>query len=91
MSLKKWLKDPNTLGWLIWAVVSLALLPLCVYFMFAYTYETATPMMRVMVGIFMAAIAGGLVTWVINDILFRIRRRRHNAARADKKRDGRKK
>ncbi|MBW7864743.1 MAG: hypothetical protein GX580_14560 [Candidatus Hydrogenedens sp.] len=73
---RKLLKNEDVLGWVIWGVLTLALLWPCIYFVYEYTYSTVSPATRVVSGVFVAAIAGGFLSWIVNEIMYRVKRRR---------------
>jgi len=49
--------------------------------MFKITYDTASTWTRVVGGIFVAAILAGFISWLGNEIWFRIKRRSRNKKR----------
>ena len=85
MNLKKLLKDPDFIGWMVWLVLTAILSPLCILLMYKYTYNTATNVVRYIVGLFVAAMLAGVISVGINDLLFRLRRRRDAAKRKNVK------
>ncbi len=85
IKIKKLLKDPDFLGWLIWLVLTAALAPLCIHLMFTYTYDTASVAIRYIVGFFAAAMLAGVLSLGINELLFRLRRKRGGSKRKDVK------
>lgn len=90
MKLSTALKNKDVLGWLIWLVVALLLVGPCIYFMYAITYDTATTLVRVVAGIFSAAILAGFLTWLGNEIWFRLRRRQYELRRKEARKARRK-
>ena len=83
--MKKLLKDPDFIGWMMWLGLSILLAPLCVHLMFKYTYDTASPVTRYIVGIFAAAMLSGVISMGVNDLWYRIKRRRGAAKRKEGK------
>ena len=81
MKLMKLLKDPDFVGWVIWLIITAALAPLCIHLMYQYTYNTATAIVRWIVGIFAAAMLSGVISVGINELWFRLRRKRGSAKR----------
>lgn len=69
------------MGWLIWAIVSLLLVGPCIYAIYLMTYDTANTLTRIVAGIFCAAILSGFITWIGNEIWFRIKRKKHETRR----------
>jgi len=75
------LKNKDVLGWLIWALVTLLLIGPCIYFIYLITYDTASMLVRIVAGVFSAAILSGFLTWLGNEIWFRLNKRRYEARR----------
>jgi nicotinamide riboside transporter PnuC len=75
------LKNPDVLGWIIYLVLTVVLAYPCVMLMFKITYDTASTWTRVVGGIFVAAILAGFISWLGNEIWFRIKRRSRNKKR----------
>ena len=88
IKVKKLLKDPDFIGWMIWIILTVALSPLCVHLMFKYTYDTASPIVRYVVGFFAAAMLAGVLSLGINELLFRLRRKREASKRKVLKKTG---
>ena len=88
MKIKKLLKDPDFIGWTIWLILTAALAPLCIYLMYMYTFDTATTVVRWIVGIFAAAMLSGVLSMGINELWFRLRRKRETAKRKSAKKTG---
>ncbi len=85
MKIKKLLADPDFIGWMIWMAFTLALAPLFIWLMYTYTYDTATSVVRWIVGIFAAAVVAGLLSMGINELWFRMRRLRGASKRKNNK------
>jgi RsiW-degrading membrane proteinase PrsW (M82 family) len=85
IKLAKLLKDPDFIGWMIWLVLTAALAPVFIHLMFTYTYDTASAVVRYIVGLFAAAMLSGLLSVGINELLFRFRRKRGTSKRKDVK------
>lgn len=81
MKLTAILKNKNVLGWLIWALVTAALIGPCIYAAYIITYDTASTLVRIVTGVFSAAILSGFLTWLGNEIWFRISKRSYEARR----------
>ena len=82
---KKLLKDPDFIGWMIWLILTVALSPLCIHLMFQYTYDTASPVVRYIVGIFAAAMLSGVLSLGINELWYRFRPKRGTSKRREVK------
>ncbi len=92
MKLSTLLKNPDVLGWLIWLLLTLALIWPCIHLISSITYEdTISPLTRVLAGVFLAAIGAGVLSWLGNELWFRIRRRRQTAKRKAARKDKRRK
>jgi len=85
VKIKKLLQDPDFIGWMLWLVLTAALAPLCIWLMYNYTYNSATTVVRWIVGIFAAAMLSGLLSMGINEIWFRLRKSRSAAKRKSTK------
>jgi hypothetical protein len=88
INVKKLLKDPDFIGWMVWILLTAALSPLCIHLMFKYTYDTASPVTRYIIGLFAAAILSGVISVGINDLWFRLRRKREASRRKVAKKPG---
>jgi hypothetical protein len=88
VKIKKLLKDPDFIGWMIWLILTAALAPLCIYLMYMYTFDTATAVVRWIVGLFAAAMLSGVLSMGINELWFRLRRKRGAAKRKSGKKTG---
>lgn len=82
---RKLLKNEDVLGWVIWAALTLALLGPSIYLVYEYTYSTVSPATRVVTGVFVAAIAGGVLSWVVNEIMYRVKKLRKNGGKKAQK------
>ncbi len=82
---RKLLKNEDVLGWVIWAALTLTLLGPSIYFVYEYTYSTVSPATRVVTGVFVAAIAGGFLSWIVNEIMYRVKRRRKDGGKKTQK------
>jgi hypothetical protein len=89
VKVKKLLKDPDFIGWVTWFVLAAALSPLCIHLMYQYTYDTATAVVRWIVGLFAAAMIAGVLSLGINELLFRLRRKRGASKRKDSRKTAR--
>ncbi len=77
MKLKKWLENPDTVGWLMWGACALALVWPMLALIRSLTYDSTTPIgTRIFVAVFASAILSGFITWAINEIWFRVKQRR---------------
>ncbi len=81
MKLTSLLKNKDVLGWVIWALVTLLLVGPSIYFIYLITYDTATTLVRIVAGIFSAAILSGFLTWFGNEIWFRLMKKKYEARR----------
>ena len=87
---KKWLSNPDVVGWVLWTVLTFVLLGPFLYLIRRLTYDSTTPLpTRVFMALFVSAIASGIITWAINETWYRIRLRR--TARRNRDKSGRKK
>jgi len=77
----KWLKDIESVGWVFWAVVFALLLAPGIWLAYKLTYDTASVLLRLGCGIFLAAIASGLISWLVEEVIHRRNVRRYNARR----------
>ena len=91
MKLPAFLKDKQVQGWLIWILVTLSLIYPCIWVMYQITYDTASTMTRVVAGIFSAAVLGGVLTSLGNEIWYRIRLRLHESKKREARKAKRKK
>jgi hypothetical protein len=81
------LKNPDVVGWIIWVLLTLVLTGPCIYLISEITYDdTTSTWTRIITGIFAAAITAGILSWLGNEIWFRMRRRQ----RAEKRKIARK-
>ena len=85
------LKNPDVLGWVIWLGLTLVLIAPSIYLFYLITYDdTTSTWTRVIAGAFTAAIGAGVLSWLGNEVWFRLRRRQYEAkrkaARKEKKR-----
>ncbi len=85
LNIKKLLSDPDFIGWMIWLVLTAILSPVCIFLMYKYTYNTATNVVRCIVGLFAAAMLSGFISVGINDLMFRMRRKRGTSKRKNVK------
>ncbi len=85
INVKKLLKNPDVIGWVLWLVIGAALYPLCIHLMFKYTYDQMPIVTRYIVGIFMAAMLSGVISVGINDLWHRMRRKKPASRRKDGK------
>ena len=88
LKVKKLLKDPDFIGWMTWLILTVVLSPLCIHLMFKYTYDSASPVIRYIVGLFAAAMLAGVLSLGINELLFRLRRKREASKRKILKKSG---
>lgn len=89
MKILKTLKNPNVVGWLLWAIITLGLAYPCVLLMYWITYDTANTMTRVLTGIFFAAIFAGVLTTLGNEVWFRMKRRQATKRKKDNRKEKR--
>lgn len=83
-------KNPDVLGWLIYVALALLLSGPCIFLVYQVTYNTASTWTRIVGGVFAAAFFAGVLSWIGNEIWFRMKRRKRNEkrkiARKEKKR-----
>ena len=84
----KSLKNIEEVGWIFWVVVFALLVAPGIYLAYSLTYDTASTIVRVGFGLFMAAMGSGLVSWLVNEVLQRVQGARKK--KNEKKRKGRK-
>lgn len=85
INVKKLLKDPDFIGWMIWLVLTAALSYPCIKLMFRYTYDSMEPSIRYVGGVFFAAMLAGVISVGINDLWFRLHRKREASKRKEVK------
>lgn len=91
MKIPAFLKDKQVQGWLIWFFISGLLIAPCIFVVYKITYDTASTLTRIIVGIFAAAILSGLLTSLGSEIWFRIQSRRYEAKKKMARKEKRKK
>lgn len=92
MKLPAALKNPDVVGWIIWLVLTLLLTGPCIYLFYRITYDdTTSTMTRVVAGIFAAAISAGFLSWLGNELWFRMRRRKYDERRKAVRKEKRRK
>ncbi len=72
----KSLKQIEYLGWGFFGVSFALFLGPAIYLSWRFTYEAANNATRVGIGIVLAVMAAGLLTWPINEFLYRRHRRK---------------
>ena len=85
------LKNKEVQGWLIWVCLTLLLVGPCILGIYNITYDTASPLTRIVGGIFSAAILSGLLSWLGSEIWFRINLKKYRANRKAARKAKRKK
>ena len=73
----KFEKDLEKIGWAFWILFFLILLLPGAYIAWNFTYDTASTLIRVGMTVVFAAITSGFISWGINDILFRRKRKQY--------------
>lgn len=83
----KSLRDLESVGWIFFVVVLVLLAYPGYYAARQLTDDTLTsPLVRIGFAAFMAAVGAGVVSWAVNEVLYRRHLRRHNERRkAEKK------
>ncbi len=91
MKLPAFLKDKQVQGWLIWLLLTLLLIAPCIYIMYVITYDTASPLTRVLAGIFCAAILSGVLTSLGSEVWYRVSLRKYESKKKETRKAKRKK
>ncbi len=82
----KSLKEIDSVGWIFYIVVGAIMVPLGIYASWQLTLDDTNLLIRVGFGAFIALIAAGVVSWGVNEVLFRLARRRYSEKKkAEKK------
>jgi len=82
---KKWLNNPDVVGWVLWGGLTCLLLGPFLYLIRRLTYDSTTPLpTRIFMALFASAIVAGIVTWAINETWYRIKLRRTAQKRREK-------
>ncbi len=86
----KSIRELETIGWIFWSILAVLLTPVGLWLSWQLTYDTANILLRVGLGLFMAAIGAGLLSWGLNEILYRRMMRKQSqqkkVARKEKRR-----
>lgn len=85
INLKKLLKDPDFVGWMIWLALTIVLSPPCIYLMFKLFYGNMPLVAFYVVGIFVAAMLSGAISAGVNELWYRMKRRQGAAKRKNGK------
>lgn len=92
MKTPAFLKNPDVVGWLLWAILTIVLIPPSILLYHWITYDATTSQWtRFVAGLFTAAIGAGVLSWLGTEIWFRIHRRHYAARRKAKRKEKRKK
>lgn len=83
---KKKEKHWDSVGWLFFSIWFVLLVGPCIYGLFQIVMEDTTALVPLGVGAVLAAVAAGLIAWIVNSILqFRAKRRRIAARKQTRK------
>lgn len=63
----------------------------CIYGVYQITYDTASPLTRVVMGIFSAALLSGVLNWLGNEVWYRARLKKYKANKKAARKGKRKK
>lgn len=86
------MKKLEAVGWKFFVGLLVVLSPPCIFFAYQLTTSNANTFTRWSAGLFAAAAGAGLITTVINEILYRRNLRRYNEQRkAERKKKKKKK
>ena len=70
-------------GWTFWIITFLVALAPCIYLGFQITYEGASRVVPVIVGVVGASLAAGCVTWAVNAVIQYRAKKLRNAKRKE--------
>lgn len=77
MKWKKWLSNPDVVGWVLWGGLTIVLFWPLLYLTRRLTYDSTTPLpTRIFMALFVSAIVSGIITWAVNETWYRVRLRR---------------
>lgn len=80
------LRDLDSVGWGFFGIVFVIIIAPVSFAVWYYTLENVEWPVRVLAGVFLAAVCAAVIAFVVNDALFRRGRRRYEAERkAEKK------
>ncbi len=91
MKIPAFLKDKQVQGWIIWFSISALLVGPCILGVYKITYDTASTLTRIIVGIFAAAILSGLLTSLGSEVWYRIQSRKYEERKKMARKEKRKK
>jgi hypothetical protein len=86
----KLIRNLEYVGWIFWAIMFVLLIYPCYLIACQVTIEGST-VTRWGLGIFASAVVAGLISWGVNEILFRVLMKRHNEKRKIERKDKRRK
>lgn len=72
-------------GWVFYVICVLFLTGPSIYFVWFRTFEDSRGMFPVIMGVALAGVGAGVVTWAVNSIWYLIASRRYNAKRKKSK------
>ena len=75
-------------GWLFWTILLVVFLAPCLWMAWQITYEGTSALVRIGMGAVSAAVAAGFVSWVVNTLVQRYRKKKRLAKRKKAKRRG---
>lgn len=87
----KSLKEIESVGWGFFGICFLVVVAPTVWFVYNGTYDTQTPAVRILMGLVVAGTVAGIIAWAVNEVLHRRNVRRHDAKRAEEKKENRRK
>jgi phosphate/sulfate permease len=86
----KTLRKLEYVGWIFWGIMFALLIYPCYLLACQITVEDST-VTRWGLAIFASAIVAGLISWGLNEVLYRLVMRRHNEKRKTERKDKRRK
>lgn len=90
MKWKKWLSNPDVVGWVLWSGLTFLLFWPLLELIRRLTYDSTTPLpTRIFMALFVSAIVSGIITWAVNEIWYRVKLRR--TARKNREKGARRK
>ena len=82
----KSLREIDSVGWGTFSVLALALLAPSMYLSYTKMYQTSPVSIRLLSGVFLAAVIAAVVTYAVNEIIFRLRRKQFEEERKAERR-----
>ena len=83
--------DEGSVGWGLWALLFVLFAWPGVALVLSFTYDVTPYPARVASGVFVGAMFAAMVTWLVNDILFRlVVKPRYRAGEAERKKEKKK-